>query len=272
MPDQRDLSAEIAKYEAQFAREPHSRIFAQLADALRKAGRLEEAIQTCRSGLRDHPTYAAALVVLGRALLQKGQPLEAEKELTAALKLSPGNVAAHRLLADAAAAQGKKGEARERYEALLKQNPQDRELQVALARLEHARPPSFSPPPLPATTPPAAMGVAAGTEQAWVLPEEEPGEEEGASSLPVGRATETLADLYARQGFVDRATDLYRELLRQDPTRADLRRKLEEMEEPAPAPAAATGAEQGRGDGLAALERWREAARRRKGDLRGGPS
>ena len=271
MPDHPDLSAEIAKYEAQFTREPHSRIFAQLADALRKAGRLEEAIQTCRSGLRDHPTYAAALVVLGRALLQKGQPLEAEKELTAALKLSPCNVAAHRLLADAAAAQGKKDEARDRYEALLKQNPQDRELQEALARLEHARPPSPFPSPLPATTPPAAMGVAAGTEQAWVLPEEETVEAR-APSLPVGRATETLADLYARQGFVERATDLYRELLRQDPTRADLRRELEEMHQPAQAPAAAEGAHQGKGGGLAALERWREAARRRKGELRGGTS
>jgi tetratricopeptide (TPR) repeat protein len=271
MPDQRDLSAEITKYEAQFSKEPHSRIFAQLADALRKAGRLEEAIQTCRSGLRDHPTYAAALVVLGRALLQKGQPLEAEKELTAALKLSPGNVTARRLLADVAAAQGRKDEARERYEALLKQNPQDRELQEALARLEHAQPPPPSPPPLPGTTPPVAMGVVAGAEQAWVLPEVEPVEMR-ASSLPVGRATETLADLYARQGFVERATDLYQELLRQDPTRTDLRRKLEEMEQPAPAPAAATGAKQGKGGDLAALERWREAARRRKGDLRGGTS
>ncbi len=115
------------------------------------------------------------------------------------------------------------------------------------------------------------MGVAAGTEQAWALPEEEPVEVR-APSLPVGRATETLADLYARQGFVERATDLYRELLRQDPTRADLRRKLEEMQQPAPAPAAADGAHQGKEGDLAALERWREAARRRKGELRGGTS
>jgi tetratricopeptide (TPR) repeat protein len=271
MPDQRDLSDEIAKYEAQFTRDPHSRIFAQLADALRKAGRLEEAIQTCRSGLRDHPTYAAARVVLGRALLQKGQPLEAEKELTAALNLSPGNVAARRLLADAAAAQGKQDEARNRYEALLKQNPQDRELQEALARLQDARPPSSPPPSPPASPPPAVRGEPTGTEPAWVLLEEEPAEVR-VSSVPVGRATETLADLYARQGFVERATDLYRELLRQDPTRADLRRKLEEIQQSSPAPAAADGAQQGKGGDLAALERWREAARRRKGEIRGGTS
>jgi len=138
MPDQRDRSAEIAKYEAQFAREPHSRIFAQLADALRKAGRLEEAIQTCRSGLRDHPTYAAALVVLGRALLQKGQPLEAEKELTAALKLSPGNVAAHRLLADVAGAQGRKDEARERYEVAIDPRVYFEESEIAMDRMSQA--------------------------------------------------------------------------------------------------------------------------------------
>jgi tetratricopeptide (TPR) repeat protein len=274
MSDPRDLAAEIAKYEARLASEPRSRVFAQLADAYRKAGRLDEAIRSCRSGLRDHPTYASARMVLGRALVEKGQLQEAEKELGIVLELSPGNVVAHRLLGDLAAAQGKRDEARERYETVLQLTPLDREVQEALARLkqEVPAPPRAAPgPPVP---PPSEITAAATQtdgepEQPRISSEGAP-ENQAVPSPTLGLATETLADLYAKQGFGDRAVEIYRELLRQDPARADLRQKLEQLQMAAPASPAAEVPGQGRGDGVALLERWREAARQRKGALRGG--
>ena len=45
-------------------------------------------------------------------------------------------------------------------------------------------------------------------------------------------ATETLADLYVRQGSSDQARAIYEELLRADPTRADLRGKLAALQAP----------------------------------------
>lgn len=275
MPDPRDLAAEIAKYEARLASEPRSRVFAQLADAYRKAGRLDEAIRSCRSGLRDHPTYASARMVLGRALVEKGQLQEAEKELGIVLELSPGNVVAHRLLGDLAAAQGKRDAARERYETVLQLTPLDREVQEALARLKQevpAPPPAAPGPPVP---PPSEITAAAtqtdGEPEHPRISSEGAPDNQAVPSPTLGLATETLADLYAKQGFGERAVEIYRELLRQDPARADLRQKLEQLQMAAPASPAAEVPGQGRGgDGVALLERWREAARQRKGALRGG--
>ncbi len=274
MPDPRELAAEIAKYEARLASEPRSRVFAQLADAYRKAGRLDEAIRTCRSGLRDHPTYASARMVLGRALVEKGQLQEAEKEFALVLELSPGNVVAHRLLGDVAAAQGKRDEARERYETVLQLTPLDREVQEALGRLKQEGPapsPAAAGPPAPpppgSTAAPTRPGTE--TEEPRALAEGGPAEP-AVPPATLGLATETLADLYAQQGFGERAAEIYRELLRQDPARADLRQKLEQLQMAAPAPLAAEAPGHGKGGGVALLERWREAARRRKGAGRGG--
>ena len=275
MPDPRELAAEIAKYEARLANEPRSRIFAQLADAYRKAGRLDEAIRTCRSGLRNHATYTSARMVLGRALMEKGQLQEAERELAVVLEQTPGNAVVYRLLGDLAAAQGKRGEARERYETVLQLTPLDREIQEALGRLkpeEPAPPPAALEPPVP--TPPeiTAAATQTGAEQGYPrIPPEEAPDEPVVSSAALDLATETLADLYARQGFGERAAEIYQELQRQDPARADLRQKLEQLEiAAAPGPAAAELPGGKGGGGVALLERWREAARRRKGAQGGG--
>lgn len=269
MPDPRELAAEIAKYEARLANEPRSRVFAQLADAYRKGGRLDEAIRTCRAGLKDHPTYASARMVLGRALIEKGQLPDAEKEFAIVLELSPSNVLAHRLLGDLAAAQGRRDEARQRYEAVLQLTPLDRDVQDALARLdrEGKAPPAAA--PLVGVAPAEHEGDEG--KQSRALPEEPP-TEAAVAPAALGLATETLADLYAQQGFGERAAEIYRELLRQDPARADLREKLDRLQMVAPAPAAAEAPAHATGDGVALLERWREAARRRKGALRGGPA
>jgi tetratricopeptide (TPR) repeat protein len=65
----------------------------------------------------------------------------------------------------------------------------------------------------------------------------EPGEEEGPPSVPPGVMTETIAQVYARQGLYDRAAEVYRELVRERPDDDSLRAKLEEMERLAEPPA-----------------------------------
>jgi len=53
-------------------RDPASIAFAQLAEEYRRAGQLDEAVQTCRTGLATHPEYSSARVTLGRADLRDG--------------------------------------------------------------------------------------------------------------------------------------------------------------------------------------------------------
>jgi tetratricopeptide (TPR) repeat protein len=80
--------------------DPASIAFAALAEEYRRAGRFEEAIATCHTGLQRHPSYLSAHVTLGRALIEVGQFEEAQEELEYVLKLAPENLAAIRGLAE----------------------------------------------------------------------------------------------------------------------------------------------------------------------------
>ena len=80
--------------------DPASIAFAALAEEYRRAGRFEEAIQTCTTGLQRHPAYLSAHVTLGRALIEIGRYEEAREELEHVLKAAPENLAAIRGLAE----------------------------------------------------------------------------------------------------------------------------------------------------------------------------
>jgi tetratricopeptide (TPR) repeat protein len=80
--------------------DPASIAFAALAEEYRRAGQHDDAIATCKAGLRRHPAYLSAHVTLGRALIEVGQYDEARQELEHVLKLAPENLAAIRGLAE----------------------------------------------------------------------------------------------------------------------------------------------------------------------------
>lgn len=80
--------------------DPASIAFAALAEEYRRAGRFEEAIAACVTGLQRHPSYLSAHVTLGRSLLEVGRYEEAQDELEHVLKAAPENLAAIRALAE----------------------------------------------------------------------------------------------------------------------------------------------------------------------------
>jgi tetratricopeptide (TPR) repeat protein len=81
-------------------REPESRLFAQLAEELRRAGDLAEAIAVARRGLERHPTYVSARITLGRALLDSGDVNTAVTEFGEVVRIAPDNIIACRSLGD----------------------------------------------------------------------------------------------------------------------------------------------------------------------------
>src|SRR3989304_3942152 len=93
-------SPRIEELKRRVQSDPASIAFAALAEEYRRAGRFEDAIQTCVTGLRRHPAYLSAHVTLGRALIEVGQYDEAREELEHVLKLAPENLAAIRGLAE----------------------------------------------------------------------------------------------------------------------------------------------------------------------------
>jgi tetratricopeptide (TPR) repeat protein len=81
-------------------RDPDSLVFAQLAEEYRRAGRLEEAVSTCRAGLAHHPGYLSARVTLGWALIELDRLDEAQRELERVKGRAPENLTAVRGLAE----------------------------------------------------------------------------------------------------------------------------------------------------------------------------
>ena len=64
-------TSEIEKLERRYAENPKGRNFAPLADAYRKAGQVDQAIELCKSGLERHPDYVSAHIVYGRCLIDQ---------------------------------------------------------------------------------------------------------------------------------------------------------------------------------------------------------
>jgi tetratricopeptide (TPR) repeat protein len=77
---------------------PASIAFAALAEEYRRASQFEEAIETCRIGLRRHPAYLSPRVTLAQALFALGRVDEARAELERVLQAAPDNPAARRVL------------------------------------------------------------------------------------------------------------------------------------------------------------------------------
>lgn len=219
-----DLFKDIEKYAKKWAMDPKSRVFAQLADAYRKAGMPEEAIQVCLEGLKTHPNYASARMVLGRAYMEKAAFAEAEGEFCCVIELSPDNTLANRLLGEVYEGQEKWEMARAQYQRALDLNPFDQEAKELLAKLD-----AFIKVPWEEEREllsPALMEDTI-TEEVQIEAEAPPLEEEIPGDREEVLVTETLGDLYLHQGHGDRAASIYEQLLSKDPSSEALRNKLE---------------------------------------------
>jgi tetratricopeptide (TPR) repeat protein len=266
-----ELHAEIEKLERKHAEHPEGRYFVPLANAYRKLGDVEHAENLLRDGLRRHPDYLSAHIVLGRCLADRSATREASDEFRYVLSFDPQNLIALRTLGELAAAEGRSAEAERWYEELLAVDPMNDEARRALESLRGAaavpeveeefrpdaawweREPELEEEPVTAQEPemrhePGAAqepeAAAVDDSPAWCEPPDEepvadrPDEEETAGnhfggsegSDPEEVVTETIAELYARQGFHERAAGVYRELIRRRGGDPVLERRLAEME------------------------------------------
>jgi tetratricopeptide (TPR) repeat protein len=133
-------------------RDPASRLFAQLAEELRKEGELDEAIRVSQEGLQKNPAYPSARMTLGRAFLDKGDLAAARVEFEAVLKGAPDNILASRYLGDCLEGLGNPQGALERFRSTLLMAPGDRHILARIAALEErlaGPPPTAEPVPVP---------------------------------------------------------------------------------------------------------------------------
>jgi len=95
-----DINDRIVKCERILQSDPNSQIFAALAEAYRKQGELEKAFHVCQNGLRVHPSYGSAHVVMAKINMDRGLYDWAETEISKAIELEGTSRAVELLLAE----------------------------------------------------------------------------------------------------------------------------------------------------------------------------
>lgn len=224
------LPPEIAKYLAILGRDPNSMIFAPLAEAYRRAGMLDEAIATAKEGLERHPNYLSAMVALGRAYFEKGMLKEASEELEHVVKIAPDNIIAKSILE----------EIRKQGPVVSGQGPEgsDQAPGVSGQVPEKLEPETWNLEPEEELEPLEVEDIAEveEVEAEPVFGEEITEELWTGESIPEKKAepkkgitTETIAELYIKQGYLDKAIDIYQTLYDADPYNDEIKGKLEEL-------------------------------------------
>lgn len=241
-----DPREELERLERKHAENPEGRYFVPLADAYRRSGNISGAIDLLRAGLARHPDYLSAHVVLGRCYADSGESEAAEAEFLHVLSLDPQNLLALGTLGDIALLDGRRREAERWYQDLLTVDPMNDDAKTSLTRLraEQADARADDEVQIGATDGEASPPRSAGIEHEQPIPEKDPLEDgvaemDNRSDDDRGAffdddsevvVTETIAELYTRQGFYDRAAGVYRELIRRRGGDGALETKLRRVE------------------------------------------
>ena len=126
--------SEIEKLEARFREKPEQ-WFAALADAYRKAGDVDMALEVLGAWIDKRPTYTSGHIVRGRCLLDRERFAEAAEAFERVLGLDTENVLALKALAQIAERSSDAGTARRWLKRLLEVDPMNEEAREALERL-----------------------------------------------------------------------------------------------------------------------------------------
>ncbi|HET9709654.1 MAG TPA: tetratricopeptide repeat protein [Gemmatimonadales bacterium] len=153
-------TSEIEKLEARYRENPKGRNFAPLADAYRKAGLIDNAIELCQAGLTLHPDYVSGHIVHGRCLVDKKDDAGAEAVFRKVLDLDPENILALKVLAEVAERNNHYDQAMEWLNRLLLADPMNGEAAEGLSRVRgKVATQPITPPAAAATAPVAALVV-----------------------------------------------------------------------------------------------------------------
>lgn len=239
---------DIRRYEEILAKDPTSYCFAPLSDLYRKAGRLDDALDTALRGCEMHPDYIGGYMALGRACFEKGLYAESRQALEKVVTVMPDNALARQLL-DEIDLRLAETEQRDGLDAGAFSWGDAIDLSTAggtgngtAAEMQGGD---------------VGWGGTVAAEPAPVVPDDdeiidltdeviEESEElpppvyvyDEEAEVPVAEVVEppasplstaTIADLYLAQGFHEKALDIYRELLDGDPGNDVLRRRVEEV-------------------------------------------
>jgi tetratricopeptide (TPR) repeat protein len=254
--EERYLDPEIERLTELYQSDPTSRVFAPLADAYRKSKLYDEAIDILKKGLEIHPDYVSAHLVLARCYYDKDMLQLAKNSLEKVLELDQQNIVALRLLGDILYRLGDEDGALARYKQVVEIDPTNLQVQALVEKIipspaQEAPSAPIEPQPMPSQqssegtsasasseTPETGQiiqqGSFAAKEEAPVLEQnefEEPEElqESARESNEMSFATVTLAEIYEKQGFLEKALEVYKQLLEAAPDDEELKVKVRDI-------------------------------------------
>ena len=132
MIDLSDIEERIAKCNKILDENPSSQIFAALAEAYRKKGELDQAFRVCQNGLKVHPNYGSAHLVMAKINLDKGLYDWAETEVKKAMELDGVTRATELLLSEVHIYKGEFNQACRMLEQLLQADPNNEQIKKLL--------------------------------------------------------------------------------------------------------------------------------------------
>jgi len=129
-----EINERIAKCQKILDADPSSQIFAALADAYRKKGELEKALQIGLKGIEDHPDYGSAYMVVAKTYLDMGNYGEAERYLHKAVEVGGRTRSADLLEAEILMKQEQFGRAKTLLERLHNSDPKSETIKNLLTK------------------------------------------------------------------------------------------------------------------------------------------
>lgn len=129
------MSDDISRLSDELARDPASRVFVPLGEALRKQGQLDVALKVTVRGLERHPHFADGHDLLARISVDRGDMERAFDEWDMVLRLAPGHLGALRGMGFVCFQQGRLAEAEQYLSAAVAAGDTDEGLALALSNV-----------------------------------------------------------------------------------------------------------------------------------------
>ena len=208
------LIGKIGSYLQIFAKDPSSTAFVPLAEAYRQIGLLDDALEATRLGTSMLPHFSPGFATMGRILGQMGRVDEAMSAYARALSIDRQSQAALVGLARLHLVRGERDLARKILQQAKEFHPDDEKISDMLTALDLPRP-------------------WADIKQASQIQKPVPGQETAPDEPVEPIPTATLAEIYVKQGLLDKAIKIYQDILSQNPDNAVARDRITQLQEAA---------------------------------------
>lgn len=196
----------------------NSPLFSQLAEAYRLQGRYEEAIDTCRKGLWKNPDALRGRLILGRCYLEKGMVAEAKGELEKVAEGIEECLSVYKLLSQVYLQEKNIDRALEVLRKSLYFPAEEDKPKRGMTPLELDLPQQKIKPALAPTPPDSQEDIA----------EERKSFTEKAAKEAI--QTDTLAEIYIKQGHPEKALSIYKDILYREPENIQVKEKYETLQ------------------------------------------